>query len=178
MKPDAPREDPWSTAKALARATPECCEFFESPPVRTVLTPAYRLAVLDLNDPRIAAGHAASLRALSELKALLEISGASLLVVLIPTKETVFADPAEEASPVRKRLIAMEARVWRDTKKSLNREGIAFADALPELRKALAEGRSPYPEGTDGHPNADGHAAIAAAASTAVKAGRHPSPEP
>lgn len=85
-------------------------------------------------------------------------------MLLIPTKMLVF-DPyvqGSQRSPDFDRVVEAETEMWAATRQALATGGIDFVDALPALRRSVEEGR-PYPMSQDGHPNAFGHQAIAAA---------------
>jgi hypothetical protein len=90
-------------------------------------------------------------------------AGARFVVLLIPTKESVFRPVVREPAGAYARLVDSEERMWKAARDFFDRSGIAYIDALPPLQARLREGVQPYPVSHDGHPNADGHAAIAAA---------------
>jgi lysophospholipase L1-like esterase len=60
-------------------------------------------------------------------------------------------------------MVRHERELWRRTKAFLEENGIASVDGLDALRAAVARGESPYFSDHDGHPNAAGHRALAAA---------------
>lgn len=165
----------WAVARALRRAlAPEVgwdewrskglstqgWLVVDDPRGRTILTPKYRLSALNLDDPRIRAGQRAAFRALAALAA--EDEGARMLVVLIPTKELVFAELASEAvsEPDYASLLRFEQKHWEETRAMLNEKGIAVVDTLPALRTALKRGVPVYQESSDGHPAPAGQAVI------------------
>ena len=132
----------------------------DDPLGRTILTPRYRLSALNPDDPRIRAGQQAAFRALAALSS--EHKDARLLVVLIPTKELVFAEIAADSASAEfyASLLDFERRHWEETRAMLDEEGIAFVDTLPALRVALGRGVPVYREHSDGHPAPEGHAVI------------------
>ncbi len=89
------------------------------------------------------------------------VGGVRFLVVLIPTKETVFRDLWQNPASSYRSLTENEERMWRTTKTFLERHGIEYLDALSALRERLAAGIQPYQVSIDGHPNEQGHGAIA-----------------
>jgi hypothetical protein len=132
----------------------------DDPLGRTILTPRYRLSALSLDDPRIRAGQQVAFHALAALASKHEDS--RLLVVLIPTKELVFAEIAADSASTEfyASLLDFERRHWEETRAMLEEEGIAFVDTLPALRAALGRGAPIYHESSDGHPASEGHAVI------------------
>lgn len=132
---------------------------------RTILTPDYRGRVVDERDPRIRLGFEISLRAISAIRERTRAANASLLLVLIPTKESVFW-PRGRANAALQRLVANESRLREDLVASLQAQDIPYIDMLPVLRSADAQ---PYFEDVDGHPNAAGHRLIADAVAACVR---------
>ena len=135
--------------------------------MRTILTPDYRLAVVNLEDPRIREGLRVSIELMKRMSAIAQRDGAQFTIVLIPTKELVFLDTFGVVSPDALTPLAKlgrnEQEVWREIKNELHKSGISYVDVLPALRVALRVGESPYQITSDGHPNARGHKAIAEA---------------
>ena len=156
-----PPQDEWTKATAFAELHPAYCQIFTSGQFKTVFTSEYRLAALDLGDPRIAEGLQISLRAIQKMHELATRRGIRFLVVLIPTKEAVFRKLLQDSSVSYRALAENEERVWRITKDFLERNGIEYLDSLPVLREQLAAGIQPYRVSHDGHPNEPGHKAIA-----------------
>jgi hypothetical protein len=165
LAPRAP-DARWAQAVKEARDARGQLVPFEREPVRTVFTPHYRFAAMDLDDPRIREGLRICIEEMKQLFAITHRNGARFTVVLIPTKELVFFDTFGSAFPALNPLAAAgrtEHEMWDEFKNELRLSGISFVDALPALRDALSVGESPYPADADGHPNARGHRAIAAA---------------
>ncbi len=168
-----PFEDPWTRAQHLAQASGGREEAVEIGRFRTVLTSTYRLCGLNLDDVRIAEGHRVCLEALRRIEQQVTAAGARFVVALIPTKELVFeAIIAHQGVPVSEdftRLVACEREMWQRTRRFLGEHSIEWVDCLVPLRGCLDEGRQPYPENADGHPNAAGQQAIAAAVAAALE---------
>ncbi|ETX00624.1 MAG: hypothetical protein ETSY1_10525 [Candidatus Entotheonella factor] len=156
----SPREQ-WEQAKAFAAANPAYCQVLSHGRLRTILTSEYRLSALDLDDPRIAEGLQISLRSIHKMHELATARNMRFLVLLVPTKETVFRNLGSHPAVSYRRLTDQEARFWATTKAFLARRGIEYLDALPALQGQLAAGVQPYPMSQDGHPNRHGHQAIA-----------------
>jgi len=140
--------------------------------LRTVFTTAYRLTALDLDDPRIAEGLRISKVALSRTQERVDAHGVKLLVLLIPTKESVYADLMQRegrSTGTFSRLVEMENRAREEVKSWCTEKHIACVDALPELRNAIAQRQQIYPSTTESHPNAAGYAVLAATVAKALQ---------
>lgn len=140
--------------------------------LQTILTPEYRLAGLDLSDVRLLEGERITLECIEQMADRTERSGAQFMVLLLPTKELVFSEVARDldvSSPAYQALVQNEVRFWDTVKARLSARRIPFVEVLPDLREALRERRQPYPASWDGHPNAEGHRAIATAVSRATR---------
>ena len=90
--------------------------------------------------------------------------GCRLLVALIPTKETVFAeylarDPGLHLREVVLDLVNQEARARTRLVEFLDRAGIAHVDTLPALRRKVADGLYTRSDG-DMHPSKNGYRII------------------
>ena len=117
---------------------------------------------------------------LAEMNALARKRGVRIGVVLIPTKERVFAEAgALPRHAAVERLLDVEALAEQRVTEFLAREGIPFVGALGPLRDALGRGAI-YPPDGNGHPRSEGYAVIAAAARTLVanRAGEPPARDP
>ncbi|HNV85429.1 MAG TPA: hypothetical protein PKL97_00510 [Candidatus Omnitrophota bacterium] len=148
---------------------------------RTIFTPEYRLCGLDFKDVRIVEGLRISLEALRLMDEKARAGGAGFLVLLVPTKESVFEDAVERAQSRRPdtydRLIGNEKELWRETKEFLRAQNILFLDLLPVLRKNLKNGKQPYPMTWDGHPNQAGQKAIAKVVCSSIRKNGRMSPQ-
>jgi len=158
---------PWSQQVSLARRSRGLWVPFEKVPVRTIFTPQVRLTALKMEDPRIHEGLRVSVEAIRRMSSITQNTGVHFMVVLIPTKERVFFDTFGGDTDGTLRAITElahnEQEMLTELKNELRVSGISYIDVLPALRESLSEGESPYPIGADGHPNARGHKAIAAA---------------
>jgi hypothetical protein len=142
--------------------------------IRTVFTTAYRLTALDLDDSRIAEGLRITKVALWRTQQTVDGHGVKLLVLLIPTKELVYADLMQregKSTGTYSRLVEMENTARGEIKSWCAEKHIACADALPELRNAIARRQQIYPSTTESHPNAAGYAVLAATAAQALNNG-------
>ena len=140
---------------------------------RTRLTPEARLTVLDLRDSTIREGLRLSLDQLDAMATEARAAGTRCLVVLIPTKEWVYAPWVPELDRAGDSalglLLEQEAEVHRQVRVWLDGRGIEYLDLEAALRDAAATGPI-YPENEDGHPTSAGYAAIAQAVAEALRA--------
>jgi hypothetical protein len=83
------------------------------------------------------------------------------LVVVIPTKETVFHELWQTPSASYRKLIENEKHFRKITREFFERAGIEHLDALPALQEHLAAGVQPFFVSQDGHLNERGQQAIA-----------------
>jgi hypothetical protein len=138
---------------------------------RTRLTPMARLSALDLRDSTIREGLRLSLDQLNAMANEARATGLRFLVVLIPTKERVYApwlDRLEQPEDsTLGLLLEQESEAHRQVRRSLEEHGIQYVDLEPVLRTAAAIGPI-YPENEDGHPTSAGYAVIARAVATAL----------
>jgi len=153
-------------AKRVEGADPNLLLPYRDGAISTVLTPAARAAVLDLQDPRVAEGLRISLDALARIAVLCD-GHSRVAVVWIPTKELVYASRVR-SSGVRfpetyARLVEAESAMWALTRRFLDARRIPWIDTLPSLRAALERDTPPYPTDWNGHPNATGNEQIARA---------------
>lgn len=163
----------WSTLKREAERDPGLTLAFENKRFRTVLTPRYRLTALNLGDPRIREGQRLANLAMVELAIRARRSGATYAVMVIPTKERVFAGQVEAAGrPVPREyelLLENEDKVLAETAAVLRSNGIMVVDGLACLTAALGRDVQPYDETVNGHPNAAGQAVLARCAQELIE---------
>jgi len=132
---------------------------------RTILTPAYRGKAVDAHDPRVRLGFEASVAALLQIAKRCQRDRVRMLVVLLPTKESVFWPRGGRDARVRQ-AVQNEAQFRDELTTRLRGDGLNVLDALPVLHSALAQ---PYFEDVDGHPNALGHRLIAEAVAAKLR---------
>jgi hypothetical protein len=132
----------------------------DGPDWRTVLTPRYRRLVLDRRDPRVLLGLERTVAAVTTMAAQCRAAGTGFLVVLIPTKESVFWPrlAAPRAHAHLPELVADEAALRSRLTERLVRAGVDVIDVLSALRQAPVQ---PYLTSADGHPSPAGHVVIA-----------------
>jgi hypothetical protein len=159
--------------KVWAVAYPHDGAAYEHPEVRTVFTAAYRLLALDLDDPRISEGLRITEEMLLNIQARADRENVRLLVLLIPTKELVYADAMQAVQGARldetySSLVAMEEKARSEIIRYCQEHRIEQVDALPVLREAVVRGEQIYPESTDGHPIERGYFLLASAVQNAL----------
>jgi hypothetical protein len=153
----------WVKLKNMAKShTPQKTLILENQNIKTILTPGYRLAVLNLDDARISEGLDISLKSFRLMDRMCRAQGIRFYLVLIPTKESVFRVSAQGIDDVTyTSLLHQERLMWEKTKNFLQANDIPHIDAQPDLQDKLVHGRQPYGINDDGHPNAAGCQAIA-----------------
>jgi lysophospholipase L1-like esterase len=99
-------------------------------------------------------------------------SGVKLLILLIPTQETVYAEVVEtshsQLTPTYTKLVQMEARVRAKIISLCKENDIQYVDALPSLAEAVQRDEEIYPHYIDGHPLPRGYFLIASAVNEAL----------
>jgi len=152
--------------KRWAQSHPDHGAVCEVPGRETVFTTAYRLAALDTDEPRIAEGLRISKELLGQIQNDVDANQVSLMVLLLPTKETAYAMARSGESgtnPSYQKLVEMEGRVRSELISTCKANRILYIDALPYLSDALNRGERLYPTTTESHPNARGYLVIASA---------------
>jgi hypothetical protein len=137
---------------------------YDGEQTHTILTTSYRLAALDRNEIRIMEGLRITKLELSQIQALTASRGTKLIVLLIPTKELVFADKLASLGKIDSTyaaLVQMETADRDELWDYCSSRKIQVVDALPALAAAVGRDEQIYPEGADGHPNAAGYYLIA-----------------
>lgn len=154
-------EAQWERLRVKSAASGGRWEAFESKHMRTIFVPEYRLAALQMDDPRIQAGHFWAIEAIVAIDRRLAQRAVPFLVALIPTKELVFYPELDAPSSNFSEIVNNEIKMWAETKEFFDAEGVHYVDTLPALRDALKNGNQPYTSSADGHPNPHGQRVIA-----------------
>lgn len=164
--------------RAWARAHPEEGFVYDDGRVSTVFHTRYRLAAVDSRLPKIREGLRITLGVLDDLAARMRTAPkARLLVVLIPTKERIFAravaagtgvegDPPDDYA----RSVREEQRISAGLEARMDELGLRHLDLLPALQASLGRGEAIFPPNADGHFTPLGYARIAAAVAEALSA--------
>ncbi len=129
-------------------------------------TPSHRLASNDHSNRAIQVAQSILEKAIGEFDELAEKFSLPILVALIPTKETVFAERVKaeirDIPTQFSQLVSEEAKTIESVKVMLqNRRRLRLIDTTDALRRSLRKGLIPYPVDSNGHPNAIGYSAIA-----------------
>lgn len=162
-------EKHWKRLVAAADSNPGLLTI-EVRGVRSTLYPGSRLNGVDVeHDPLLREGLDLSLHELERMDREVEEAGAQHLVVLIPTREFLYApflsDPADS---LVKRAAAAEALVWGHTKVFLTAHGIDYVDTAPDLRKAIDDGVVVFHYYPGGHFTVEGYRIVAEAVARAL----------
>ena len=146
-------EDPLITALTLPEAN-----------IQEAFRPVRYSKNLDQHDPSIREGMRITLHLLKEMYKVSRENGAQFVVVLIPTKESVFAPyllghSEIHLSEVIDKLITEEQIARNELVDLFKRDGIPYIDTLPALRREV--GNQLYYRGSsDMHPIKNGYAVI------------------
>ena len=164
----------WKNLKNVVRSLEQPkALILENQNIKTILTPTYRLTVLNLDDVRISEGLDISLKTFKIMSEMCSTRGIIFLVVLIPTKESVFSVAARGINDLNySNLLKNERLMWEKTKSFLQANNIDYIDSQPYLQNKLLHGSQPYFQNDDGHPNKFGCQAIAEGAGDFFK--KHP----
>lgn len=158
-----PYPDPIDDAEAARRQAEsdphDGVTFFEGAQWRTRFTAPYRLCVLDDSDPRIRAGVEIAKSTLLTMARGADDAGSAFAVVLLPTKESVFAPRVADlgAHEGLAELVSVESRQRDALQAVLGAAGIPVLDLTAPLRGAPEQ---PYSAGASSHPNVTGSRVI------------------
>jgi lysophospholipase L1-like esterase len=133
--------------------------------IRTGFIPIERLSAVNMNDSVVQEGLRISLKAFQKIHEIIMSKNVDLLVVLIPTKESVFAKYIEKNralhnSEIIDELLINEDKVRESVKEYFEEHNIAYVDVLYALRNSVGE-EEIYPQNSNGHPNKNGYRIIA-----------------
>jgi hypothetical protein len=131
----------------------------------TAFTPKRRLRVLNINDPEIHEGLRISLEFFSMMSDSCREKKVQFIVVLIPTKESVFANHINEKTVISDYktiydVINYESKVNKMIKEYFKEHDIEYFDVLGHLKNTVKE-MNIYPSNQGGHPNKNGYEVIA-----------------
>ena len=133
--------------------------------IHTGFTPVRRLEALDLDRENIREGLALALDFFGSMNELAEENGVRFLVVILPTKESVFGQfiegkPELQYSGEIDRLLRNERRVSAEAESYFDEHDIPYLDLLGPLREAALREQI-YPNNYSGHFNRNGNRVIA-----------------
>lgn len=152
-----------ATNYKLVAQSPDSFAVYEDGEWETFLTPAYRQVVQDLTHPIVREGIRITKLEYARIEDMMSDAGIELLVVLIPTKELVYAPYMETINDTYRQLIEYETRIRHDMIAFFEANDIQYLDALPSLQESVERDVRIYPSSFDGHPNANGYEVIAEA---------------
>jgi hypothetical protein len=137
----------------------------EDSEIHTGFTPDRRLKGLDLSNSEVREGLRLTLEFFNKMNQLTKEKDIDFLVVIIPTKESVFSEfiiTSDELSnsDKLKRLIENEDVINKVVKAYFKDHGIAYVDVLEKLREAAGREQI-YPNNFGGHSNKNGYRIIA-----------------
>lgn len=145
---------------------------FEKGAKRAILNPEARFRVLDREDPKVGQGIRLTLEILKNIQAELSQKNISLIVVWIPTKESVYAREVFASDTVvpeiYRKVVDEESKISAKFRDALRQSGILFVDLLLPLQVAVARDQNPYDFNPENLLNATGHREIAEAVSRAI----------
>ena len=133
--------------------------------INTGFTPDRRLKGLDLSNPEVREGLSLTLTFFNKMNQLAREREIGFLVVIIPTKETVFSDFISESAELANssklnKLIQNEEVVNKLVQRYFADHKIPFVDVLEPLKSA-AGSEQIYPNNFGGHSNKNGYQIIA-----------------
>jgi len=129
----------------------------------TTFTPVMRQFALNLKDPRIREGLRISLERFHRMDSICKLNNIDFRVLIIPTKETVYAKyllrDSTQNNGIIRQLLDNERAVTTISKDFFQRYQIKYIEVTDAL--AAAVDNNIYPNTFDGHPNKNGYAVIA-----------------
>jgi hypothetical protein len=136
---------------------------------------------LDQENPNVREGMRITFELLKEMSEICQQNHVEFLVVVIPTKETVFSDYLEHdsklpLSDVVDKLLVNERSARVQLFKFMTDANISYVDPLPSLKRSVGQGLYASSAG-DMHPNKNGYRVIGEAVAEHLKhveAGKHP----
>ncbi|MFP6622085.1 MAG: hypothetical protein VCC20_01285 [Myxococcota bacterium] len=154
--------------RAWAAAHPDDGFVYEEGGISTVFHTSYRVAALATSLPKVREGLRITQNVLVDLgRRVAEVPETELLVVLIPTKERIFARAVSSAglptpgSYVRG--VSEESKISAGLIALMQEEEIAYLDLLPVLEEVIGLGEAIFPANVDGHFTAQGYRRLAEA---------------
>ena len=146
---------------AIVEESSELFGYYHRDNVRTFFTPAYRQLVVDMESPIIQEGIRISKLQYLEIDDLLNQRDIELLVLLIPTKEYIYAPFLDRINDVHMQLVEDESQLRNEMMDFFDQNQIVYLDTLPTLREAVDSGITIYSETFDGHPIDNGYRIMA-----------------
>lgn len=157
-----------------ASARPHRLVFDARPELRTVFLRPEALGMrVDFDDPRIREGKRIVESVLQTVSERLDAEGRRLAVVLIPSKQVVYANLIRQTDAVMGdafwEAVFKEQVLTAEVQDFLDEGGFLSVNATAALRGRFDAGEAPYPEWDDEHPNGVGYGAIAEAVAALIE---------
>lgn len=150
----------------FARAHPDVAYVFEADrKLKTILSPAYRLEGVNLNEPRTQEGWRITKEILQQINQQAGDAHVPLVLLYIPTKELAYLEYMRQNSleipPAFGDIYEAELRLQETFLSHCHAIGAYCHSVTPTLAASLASGEKIYGETMDGHPIAKGYEVIA-----------------
>lgn len=150
----------------FARAHPDVAYVFEADrKLKTILSPAYRLEGVNLDEPRTQEGWRITEEILHQISEQAGDARVPLVLLYIPTKELAYLEYMRQNSleipPAFRNIHEAELRLQETFLNYCRAIGAYCHSVAPALAAALASGEKVYGETMDGHPLAKGYEVIA-----------------
>ena len=130
----------------------------------------YRVHEVDLNDPNISAAFDCTVQILENIQRQCTDCGVDLLVMLFPTRESVYSAAVQRDWPEEfLRIVAQETLVRTRLQHAAQARHIRFLDVLSEMVDAVEAVPNIYADYDEGHPLCAGYSAYATAAARALR---------
>ena len=150
---------------ALVRENPVMGTVYEHAGEPVILLPTYRAGATDPDEPRIREGVRITRQVLARMRDESRARGVRLVVLVIPTKENVYADAMRKTGrapdPALAAVAGRERRLRGELMAFCGGAGLECVDPLPALTAAVVRGEAIFPPYIDGHFNARGYAVLA-----------------
>ena len=125
---------------------------------------------VDLNDPNISAAFDCTVQILENIQRQCTDRGVDLLVMLFPTRESVYSAAVQRDWPEEfLRIVAQETLVRTRLQHAAQARHIRFLDVLSEMVDAVEAVPNIYADYDEGHPLCAGYSAYATAAARALR---------
>lgn len=159
------KEEKIGKVEELSQERPDLAYVYKKNGVETVLSPMYRLDTVDLKGKNAKEGWRIAQEIFSEMNDLLQKNNTKLVLVIIPTKETVYLEHMKKTEGG----IPEQFNAYYFAEKNLldaigafcSQKHIACAETLPAMTAALGKSTPIYGKTMDGHPKAPGYKVIA-----------------
>lgn len=160
------KEDKTKAIEDFSSQHPEISTHYDHGPISTILSPAYRADVVDLNNRNTQEGWRIAKQVFVEMASTTKVSGATFVLAVIPTKEYVYARYMQEKgelTPELRTYMDKENDLQKNIKAYCSTENINCVFTDSALVEALKDNIPIYPSSGNSHPMAFGYRIIAQA---------------